>query len=132
MYFMEPSPELKGRPIKTVAQSPNSWVCEPEEERWAPTKRAKRIDLALLSDEPEETPDEKRLKFLERNRVAGTVFNAASKCRQKKKMWMQELEQKSSEIFQRNRDLQLLTKHLKEEVARLTHENSQLRAQCNK
>ena len=43
---------------------------------------------------------------------------------------MQELEQKSSEIFQRNRDLLLLTKHLKEEIARLETNLSHFNQHC--
>jgi hypothetical protein len=60
--------------------------------------------------EDTEDPEQKRRKFLERNRMA------ASKCRQKKKMWMQELEQRSEEVVQRNKALHTLVSQLKEEV----------------
>ncbi|KAK9767235.1 hypothetical protein K7432_003116 [Basidiobolus ranarum] len=61
--------------------------------------------------------EDKRRRFLERNRVA------ASKCRQKKKMWVKELEYKSDEISARNKQLQQLVGQLKEE---LLHLKSQL------
>ncbi|KAJ3171022.1 hypothetical protein HDU88_008056 [Geranomyces variabilis] len=58
----------------------------------------------------EDEQDEKRKRFLERNRVA------ASKCRMKKKQWLQDLETKSAEIGQSNRQLQSIVTQLKEEV----------------
>ncbi|ORX89666.1 hypothetical protein K493DRAFT_318533 [Basidiobolus meristosporus CBS 931.73] len=64
------------------------------------------------SDNPD-NDEEKRRRFLERNRVA------ASKCRQKKKMWVKELEQKSEEITTRNKELQLMVSQLKEELLQL-------------
>ncbi|KAK9696831.1 hypothetical protein K7432_012261 [Basidiobolus ranarum] len=57
--------------------------------------------------------EEKRKKFLERNRMA------ASKCRQKKKMWMKELEVRSEEVTNRNKSLHMLVGQLKEEVMQL-------------
>ncbi|KAJ3205396.1 hypothetical protein HDU67_008879 [Dinochytrium kinnereticum] len=60
--------------------------------------------------------EDKRKKFLERNRVA------ASKCRQKKKIWMQELEQKSTELTERNKELHSTVGQLKEEVLLLKNQ----------
>ncbi|KAK9763522.1 hypothetical protein K7432_009720 [Basidiobolus ranarum] len=57
--------------------------------------------------------EEKRRRFLERNRVA------ASKCRQKKKIWVKELEHKSDEITARNKNLQHIVGQLKEELLQL-------------
>ncbi|CEI99223.1 hypothetical protein G6F70_000661 [Rhizopus microsporus] len=56
-----------------------------------------------------EDAEDKRKKFLERNRVA------AYKCRQKKKTWMQELEQKAEISTARNEELRSLVTQLKEE-----------------
>ncbi|KAI9358032.1 hypothetical protein BD770DRAFT_472400 [Pilaira anomala] len=53
--------------------------------------------------------EDRRKKFLERNRVA------AYKCRQKKKNWMQELEQKAELQNNRNDELRALVSQLKEE-----------------
>ncbi|KAI8917782.1 hypothetical protein DFJ77DRAFT_457805 [Powellomyces hirtus] len=58
----------------------------------------------------EEEQDDKRKRFLERNRLA------ASKCRMKKKQWLQDLEVKSAEVGQTNRQLQAIISQLKEEV----------------
>lgn len=49
-----------------------------------------------------EDPDEKRRKFLERNRAA------ASRCRQKRKVWVQSLEKKAEDLSSVNGQLQVL------------------------
>ncbi|XP_040913350.1 cyclic AMP-dependent transcription factor ATF-2 isoform X1 [Toxotes jaculatrix] len=49
-----------------------------------------------------EDPDEKRRKFLERNRAA------ASRCRQKRKVWVQSLEKKAEDLSSMNGQLQVL------------------------
>ena len=49
-----------------------------------------------------EDPDEKRRKFLERNRAA------ASRCRQKRKVWVQSLERKADDMNSVNGQLQVL------------------------
>ncbi|KAJ1963368.1 hypothetical protein IWQ62_003240 [Dispira parvispora] len=54
--------------------------------------------------------EEKRQRFLERNRIA------ASKCRQKKKQWIENLKQQSEEVTQRNKHLSYLVRQLKDEV----------------
>ncbi|KAJ3031508.1 hypothetical protein HDV00_008259 [Rhizophlyctis rosea] len=71
------------------------------------TGSKRKAGVAGMEDPDEE---EKRKKFLERNRLA------ASKCRQKKKAWMQELERRSSEISAKNRHLQMVVHGLKEEI----------------
>ncbi len=43
---------------------------------------------------------------------------------------MQELESKSAEVFQRNRDLQLMTKRLEDELNRLEEQLKQVSATC--
>ncbi|MEQ2177717.1 hypothetical protein GOODEAATRI_006466 [Goodea atripinnis] len=49
-----------------------------------------------------EDPDEKRRKFLERNRAA------ASRCRQKRKVWVQSLEKKAEDLGSMNTQLQVI------------------------
>ncbi|KAJ1996284.1 hypothetical protein GGI25_000347 [Coemansia spiralis] len=62
-------------------------------------------------DGGELTPEQKRRRrFLERNRIA------ASKCRQKKKMWIQELERRAEDVTMQNRSLHIAVAQLKEEV----------------
>ncbi|KAJ3312677.1 Alcohol O-acetyltransferase [Boothiomyces sp. JEL0838] len=103
-----------------------SW--EPEQTKRRVTRKPKKRDSKTESvgsvGSNEDAMEDKRKKFLERNRLA------ASKCRQKKKMWMQELESKSSEIFQRNRDLQNLTNQLKDQVAELSAQLHIYQTQC--
>ncbi|KAI8394181.1 uncharacterized protein BYT42DRAFT_33904 [Radiomyces spectabilis] len=63
-----------------------------------------------------EDAEDERKKFLERNRVA------ASKCRQKKKKWMQELEQRSEQVANRNKELHDLVSQLREETMYLRNQ----------
>ncbi|XP_037096355.1 cyclic AMP-dependent transcription factor ATF-2 [Syngnathus acus] len=58
-------------------------------------------------------PDEKRRKFLERNRAA------ASRCRQKRKVWVQSLEKKADNLNSINGQLQSEVTLLRSEVAQL-------------
>ncbi|CAL8267954.1 unnamed protein product [Lota lota] len=60
-----------------------------------------------------EDPDEKRRKFLERNRAA------ASRCRQKRKVWVQSLERKAEDLNSMNGQLQNEVTLLRNEVAQL-------------
>eukprot|EP00062_Callorhinchus_milii_P015098 gi/632964988/ref/XP_007898668.1/ PREDICTED: cyclic AMP-responsive element-binding protein 5 isoform X1 [Callorhinchus milii] len=61
----------------------------------------------------DEDPDERRRKFLERNRAAAT------RCRQKRKVWVLSLEKKAEELTQTNMQLQNEVSLLKNEVAQL-------------
>ncbi|KAK1789562.1 hypothetical protein P4O66_014903, partial [Electrophorus voltai] len=60
-----------------------------------------------------EDPDEKRRKFLERNRAA------ASRCRQKRKVWVQSLEKKAEDLSSVNGQLQNEVTLLRNEVSQL-------------
>ncbi|XP_046901969.1 cyclic AMP-dependent transcription factor ATF-2 [Hypomesus transpacificus] len=60
-----------------------------------------------------EDPDEKRRKFLERNRAA------ASRCRQKRKVWVQSLEKKAEDLNSMNGQLQSEVTLLRNEVSQL-------------
>lgn len=51
----------------------------------------------------EHDPDERRQKFLERNRAAAT------RCRQKRKLWVSSLEKKAEELTHTNLQLQVST-----------------------
>uniref|UniRef100_A0A4W3HKM2 Cyclic AMP-dependent transcription factor ATF-7 n=1 Tax=Callorhinchus milii TaxID=7868 RepID=A0A4W3HKM2_CALMI len=61
----------------------------------------------------EEDPDERRRRFLERNRAA------ASRCRQKRKVWVLSLEKKAEELTHMNVQLQNEVTILRNEVAQL-------------
>ncbi|KAK3700492.1 hypothetical protein QZH41_015722 [Actinostola sp. cb2023] len=58
-------------------------------------------------------PDERRRKFLERNRAAAT------RCREKRKIWVQQLEKKADDLNDTNSHLQGEISLLKAEVAQL-------------
>ncbi|XP_031556775.1 cyclic AMP-dependent transcription factor ATF-2-like [Actinia tenebrosa] len=58
-------------------------------------------------------PDERRRKFLERNRAAAT------RCREKRKIWVQQLEKKADDLSDTNTQLQNEISLLKSEVAQL-------------
>lgn len=57
--------------------------------------------------------DEKRIKFLERNRAAAT------RCREKKKLWMLELEQKATHLTAANAQIKGEIRDLFDEVSKL-------------
>ncbi|CAM0143044.1 unnamed protein product [Umbelopsis sp. WA50703] len=61
-------------------------------------------------DDDNEEAAERRRKFLERNRVA------ASKCRQKKKAWVNDLEGRSEQVLENNKRLSAMVAQLKEEA----------------
>ncbi|NXQ24669.1 ATF7 factor, partial [Alaudala cheleensis] len=60
-----------------------------------------------------EDPDERRQRFLERNRAA------ASRCRQKRKLWVSSLEKKAEELSSQNLQLSNEVTLLRNEVAQL-------------
>ncbi|KAJ1897914.1 hypothetical protein LPJ66_003069 [Kickxella alabastrina] len=62
------------------------------------------------SEDDGSTEQQRRRHFLERNRIA------ASKCRQKKKVWVQQLERRAEEVTNQNRSLHIAVAQLKEEV----------------
>jgi len=70
-------------------------------------KRKQRIN------QEDSTPEEKRGRFLERNRAA------ASRCRQKRKIWVDQLEKRSDELVQTNTQLMTEIQSLRSEVAQL-------------
>ncbi|KAM7384019.1 hypothetical protein PAMA_011389 [Pampus argenteus] len=61
----------------------------------------------------EQDPDERRQKFLERNRAAAT------RCRQKRKVWVSSLEKKAEELTHTNLQLQNEVTSLRSEVGQL-------------
>ncbi|XP_061838446.1 cyclic AMP-responsive element-binding protein 5-like isoform X1 [Nerophis lumbriciformis] len=61
----------------------------------------------------EQDPDERRQKFLERNRAAAT------RCRQKRKLWVSSLEKKAEELTHNNLQLQNEVTSLRSEVGQL-------------
>ena len=62
------------------------------------------------TNEPNKPEDVKRSKFLERNRVA------ASKCRQKKKEWTQNLENRARELQKNNTQIRMVVESCRQEI----------------
>lgn len=84
---------------------------EPKRKRRSTGKRQSSSN----ADESPET-DEKRTKFLERNRVA------ASKCRQKKKEWTSNLEERARQLQANKTQLSVMASSLRDEVLYLKGE----------
>ena len=77
-----------------------------------PAKRSRKYASrgSNVVDTPAKPEDVKRSKFLERNRVA------ASKCRQKKKEWTQNLENRARELQKNNNMLRMNVESLRQEI----------------
>ena len=78
-----------------------------------PTKRTRKFASRggnNVDDSKNKPEDVKRSKFLERNRVA------ASKCRQKKKEWTQNLETRARELQKNNNSLRMMIESCRQEV----------------
>ena len=78
----------------------------------SPPKRPRKYASRRSNNvtEPTKPEDVKRSKFLERNRVA------ASKCRQKKKEWTQNLENRARELQKNNTQLRMVVDSCRQEV----------------
>ncbi|KAL4229172.1 Alcohol O-acetyltransferase [Mactra antiquata] len=74
---------------------------------------AQLYDNGMNNDMDSSDPESRRMKFLERNRAA------AARCRQKRKRWVQELEQKADDLSSVNNKLCGEIKKLRGEVAHL-------------
>jgi len=70
----------------------------------------------LPDDGHDETPEEKRARLLERNRIA------AAKCRQKKKQAQECLQQQASDLTQKNTTMHSLVNDLREEALKLKNQ----------
>ncbi|XP_030310077.1 cyclic AMP-dependent transcription factor ATF-2 isoform X2 [Calypte anna] len=100
----EPRPQSLQQPATSTTETPAS-PAQPTPQ--TPNTGGRRRRAA------NEDPDEKRRKFLERNRAA------ASRCRQKRKVWVQSLEKKAEDLSSLNGQLQNEVTLLRNEVAQL-------------
>ncbi|XP_034429450.1 cyclic AMP-dependent transcription factor ATF-2 isoform X2 [Hippoglossus hippoglossus] len=100
----EPSPPSLQQPATSTTETPASPV---------PPAQNPPITGGRRRRATSENPDEKRRKFLERNRAA------ASRCRQKRKVWVQSLERKADDMNSVNGQLQNEVTLLRNEVAQL-------------
>uniref|UniRef100_UPI0037E8760C cyclic AMP-dependent transcription factor ATF-2 n=1 Tax=Semicossyphus pulcher TaxID=241346 RepID=UPI0037E8760C len=100
----EPSPHSLQQPATSTTETPASPAPPPQNPPSTGGRRRRTTS---------EDPDEKRRKFLERNRAA------ASRCRQKRKVWVQSLEKKADDLNSMNGQLQNEVTLLRNEVAQL-------------
>lgn len=104
-YEMQPSQETgKGKRKRTSTKSDSSSQSTPKRTRKYASRGSNN------TNEPTKPEDVKRSKFLERNRVA------ASKCRQKKKEWTQNLENRARELQKNNHQLRMVLDSCRQEV----------------
>ena len=105
--FHPDGPDMSSK-RKRSSTSANDMSSKPSKR---PRKSAGRSKAASQSQlEPMNPGDEKRSKFLERNRIA------ASKCRQKKKEWTSNLEDKARDLQASKNQLAVMATSLKDEV----------------
>lgn len=71
---------------------------------------------SLPDDGHDESPEDKRSRLLERNRIA------AAKCRQKKKQAQESLQQQASDLTQKNTTMHSLVNDLREEALKLKNQ----------
>lgn len=104
-YEMQP-PQDSGKGKRKRASTKNDSSSQ------SPPKRTRKYASrgSNNSNEPTKPEDVKRSKFLERNRVA------ASKCRQKKKEWTQNLENRARELQKNNSQLRMVVDSCRQEV----------------
>ena len=97
-------PEESGRKRKRTSTN--------ETETSSPPKRTRKYASRGNNKHGEQgkPEDAKRSKFLERNRVA------ASKCRQKKKEWTQNLETRARDLQKQNHSIRLMIESLRQEA----------------
>ncbi|TRY85336.1 hypothetical protein DNTS_031288 [Danionella cerebrum] len=100
----EPHPQSLQQPATSTTETPVS-PSRPAQHTPSTGGRRRRTTS--------EDPDEKRRKFLERNRAA------ASRCRQKRKVWVQGLEKKAEDLSTMNGQLQNEVTLLRSEVTQL-------------
>jgi hypothetical protein len=103
---LPPSPKTPAKVAKSARLTRGA-----RQARTAKVTRPMRVQSEEL-----EPDDPKRSKFLERNR------KAASKCREKKKQWMQDLEDARADLEKRHRLLQADFSALVEEVSQLKNQ----------
>ena len=103
---MTPPPQdaIKGKRKRSSAKNDTT--------NQSPPKRTRKYAARRSNDtnDPTKPEDVKRSKFLERNRVA------ASKCRQKKKEWTQNLENRARELQKNNNQLRMVVDSCRQEI----------------
>ncbi len=99
-----PQDKGKGKRKRTSTKSGSTSQSSPKRTRKYASRGSNN------TNEPTKPEDVKRSKFLERNRIA------ASKCRQKKKEWTQNLEDRARELQKNNNQLRMVVDSCRQEV----------------
>ncbi|XP_072117930.1 cyclic AMP-dependent transcription factor ATF-2 isoform X2 [Mobula birostris] len=105
-------PGIPGPPVNNI-EPPSPQPLQSEAKLGSPVQPTHPSGGGRRRRAMNEDPDEKRRKFLERNRAA------ASRCRQKRKVWVQSLEKKAEDLSSTNIQLQNEVTLLRNEVAQL-------------
>ncbi|KAL0985441.1 hypothetical protein UPYG_G00156920 [Umbra pygmaea] len=103
-----PHTQMHSGPGSHLQLSPAAQQMQPSQTMQSPPPSGGRRRRTV-----DEDPDERRRKFLERNRAAAT------RCRQKRKVWVVSLEKKAEELTQTNMQLLNEVTMLKNEVTQL-------------
>jgi bZIP transcription factor len=111
-----PAESLNGTTTRKRRSTQQSRVDEAPSQPTSTSRRRKKSARKQSAAGPTVDGDDKRNQFLERNRVA------ASKCRQKKKEWTSNLEQRARELQASKTSLSLLVSSLREELLYLKGE----------
>lgn len=111
-----PSMTRNGPATKKRRSTQPPQVSDPPAQPTVTPRRRKKSSRKQQSSGSTADGDDKRSQFLERNRLA------ASKCRQKKKEWTSNLEQRARELQASRRSLSLLVSSLREELLYLKGE----------
>ncbi|KAL8929087.1 MAG: hypothetical protein Q9172_000630 [Xanthocarpia lactea] len=108
-----PPEETQESDKKRKRSSTNSGSTHSDMKNNTPTKRSRKHGRSSNSSNGQalsSAEDVRRSKFLERNRVA------ASKCRQKKKEWTQNLENRARELQKENHNLRMMLDSMRDEM----------------
>lgn len=112
--------QYKMQPVKDTGKSKRKRTpTSNDSTSQSPPKRTRKYASrgSNNTNEPTKPEDVKRSKFLERNRVA------ASKCRQKKKEWTQNLENRARKLQKDNNQLRMVVESCRQEVLFLKGES---------
>lgn len=102
----------ESQPLQDTGKGKRKRVSTNDSSSQSPPKRTRKYASrgSNNTNEPSKPEDVKRSKFLERNRVA------ASKCRQKKKEWTQNLENRARELQKNNHQLRMVVDSCRQEI----------------
>lgn len=114
--LLEQYQQRQAQPLESGKKRKRNSPITNDSDTLSPKRSRKYASRGSQNAEPNKPEDVKRSKFLERNRVA------ASKCRQKKKEWTQNLENRARELQKTNASLRIVIESLRQETVFLKGE----------